>query len=347
MMARRGALVVLWLALLGTGLGLVTEHIGLKYVQGVIWPTDLYTFQQMQTGPIDVVIFGSSRASFAISPSAVDACLEESLGRPTQSVNLARTFSTALNADIVVRDLLVDSRIPDFLVLGVGPEFFNEHNHQMAPSIATHASIQDIPQVLRHTTSLTGLSAALWPLVRGAESLALFLSGRHEAETQLRWMMMHHGGGQFCFGSAVCEENNQRIKGNLSHRWASATSTMLPRLYEERFANYEVGTGLVHDRMLSLIAWSERNDVQLVIVQLPLHDSFLRRIPPEVFEAEEAYLRMLSGEHSILVHNAMGVSWARRRSQYIDPDHLAPAASKLLSDDICRGVLLNHIEDAR
>jgi hypothetical protein len=339
MMGRRGLLVVLCGILLGALLTGLTDRLGLKYVQGVIWPTDLYTFQHMDIDPIDVAIFGSSRASFALSPSALDACLSEELGRPTTSVNLARTFSTALTAEIVVKDLLVGDRVPKVLLLGVGPEFFNEHNHQMADSVATHADISDIPAVLWHADGLTGAVAGLWPLVRGASSLAIFLAGRHESEAQLRWMMLHHGGGQFCYGTPACVENNTRIRNNLSHRWAAATSTMLPRLADERFSRYVVGQGLVHQRMLDLIAWSEANDVTLSIVQLPLHDSFLTRIPPEVHQASEAYLRQLSQEHGIPVLNTVGPQWGQKQSYYIDPDHLGPQASELLSEHVCRGLV--------
>ncbi|MFT5684355.1 MAG: hypothetical protein ACI8RZ_005296, partial [Myxococcota bacterium] len=268
MMGRRGVLVVLWGILLGALLTSLTDAMGLKYIQGIIWPTDLYTFQHMETGPIDVVVFGSSRASFALSPSTLDLCLTTELDRPTSSFNLARTFSTALTADIVVRDLLVGDRIPKVLVLGVGPEFFNEHNHQITESVTAHANISDIPDALRHADGLTGMVGALWPLARGASSLSIFLAGRHESEEQLRWMMLHHGGGQFCFGTSECKKNNSRLRSNLSQRWSASTSTMLPRLKEERFSNYVVGEGLVHDRMLSLIAWSKENNVALTIVQL-------------------------------------------------------------------------------
>ena len=85
----RGRRVLGWTVLLVLVLTAVLEGLGFRYVQNVVWPTDLVTFQHMDTGPLDVVILGSSRASFAFSPTAIDRCLASELGGATRSVNLA------------------------------------------------------------------------------------------------------------------------------------------------------------------------------------------------------------------------------------------------------------------
>ena len=342
---RRGALVLLWGVLLGALLTEIVDRMGLKYIQGIIWPTDLYTFQHMPAPPLDVAVFGSSRASFALSPDAIDTCLSEELGRPTHSVNLARTFSTAFTARAIVRDLLHGAHKPKVLLLGVGPEFFNENNHQMAPSVATHADITDLPTTLRHARGLTGMVSALWPLVRGAESMSIFLSGRHETQDHLRWMMLHHGGGQFCYGTTTCTENNTRLRANLAHRWGTAVSTMLPTIGEERFSDYVTGSGMVHDSMLDLLAWSRAEGVQLGIVRLPLHDRFLSRIPPEATQKNEAYLRWLSQEEGIPVFSTDGPEWTKKKGYYIDPDHVGPRASERLSHHVCRRMLTDMLSE--
>lgn len=343
MMGRRGAMVVLWGVLLGALLTEATEQLGLKYIQGVIWPTDLYTFQHMPLNPIDVAVIGSSRASFALSPSALDGCLSQGLGRETTSINLARTFSTAFTADVIAHDLLSEERQPKVLLLGVGPEFFNENNHQMAASVAANSSVNDLPQTLRHAQGLTGVTAALWPLVRGGESLSIFLSGRHETERHLRWMMLHHGGGQYCYGTKGCVESNSNLERNLAGHWNIATNNMLPRIHEERFKNYVVGDGLVHDRMMSLIDWSTTHNVTLAIIRLPLHDIFLRRIPLEAAQSNEAYLRRLETEHGVPVLNGSSPQWSQRRLDYIDPDHLSARASLKFSEHVCQKMLLNML----
>ena len=338
-MGRRGALVILWGLLLSVLLSEAVDRLGLKYVQGVIWPSDLYTFQHMPLPPIDVAVLGSSRASFALPPSALDGCLSQRLQRKTTSVNLARTFATAFTAEDIARELLTDARRPKVLVLGIGPEFFNEHNHQLSASVAAHARISDLPQLLRYSRGLIDVTTALRPLVRSGESLSIFLSGRHQSEHHLRWMMLHHGGGQYCYGTQGCEISNTDLEHNLGGHWNIAVNNMLPRVQQERFSRYAVGTGLIHDRMMSLIRWSVENDVELVIVRLPLHESFLSRIPSEVILANEGYLHQLTSEHDLHVFNGNSPQWSQRRLDYIDPDHLSARAALKFSEQVCEKML--------
>ena len=92
---RHGLALLGWLVVFGLLLTAAVDRMGLKYVQGVIWPTDMHTFG-LHDGPrsIDVAILGSSRASFDLTPSVIDACLADKLSRPTHTVNLARVFAT-------------------------------------------------------------------------------------------------------------------------------------------------------------------------------------------------------------------------------------------------------------
>ena len=138
---RRGLAAIAGAALCALFCGIAVEALGLGQVRGIVWPTDLLTFDQIAWGPIDVAVVGSSRASFALSPDAVDDCLEGYLDRPTQTVNLARTYATAWTARGLVEELLDGERAPRVLLLAVGPEFFDEHNHQRALDAASHARL--------------------------------------------------------------------------------------------------------------------------------------------------------------------------------------------------------------
>ena len=85
-----GLRILAWLLTMCIGLSIAVRAAGLKYVQGIIWPTDLHSFRLMEIPPdsVDVVVMGSSRASFAITPSSLDLCLGRELGRPTRTYNL-------------------------------------------------------------------------------------------------------------------------------------------------------------------------------------------------------------------------------------------------------------------
>ena len=63
----RGLAVLGWLVAMLVALSLGTRAAGLKYVQGVIWPSDLNTFRYLPTDvPIDVAILGSSAGGWGL-----------------------------------------------------------------------------------------------------------------------------------------------------------------------------------------------------------------------------------------------------------------------------------------
>jgi len=319
-------------------LNLLVERAGLKYVQGVIWPTDLPAFAQLPSEPIDVAVFGSSRASFALPPDGLDFCLSETLGRPTNTVNLARTFATAYDAEVVVRDLL-DDNPPEVLVLAVGAEFVDEYNHQFSAGLAAHAGVADIPTNLAHARGLSDVFAAIFPIGRGAESAALYLSGRYDNEARLTWMMIHHGGGQFCYGNTPCERQNKAYEKLLSDRWDAVSANVLPTLREDRYEPYLVGDGQVHDGLLALLDWARARDVQVAFVKLPMHGDFQEGIPRSVRQSFTAYIDAIAEEHGAIVYDGHNRDYRTNRRWYLDPDHLNADGAKRFTKTVCRKVL--------
>ncbi len=335
----KGIAVALAAVLVSLLLTAINDRLGLKYVQGVVWPTDLYTFQHTDFGPIDVAVLGSSRASFGLAPSAVDTCLTEALGRPTQTVNLGRTFATALTAQALTADLLTGDKVPKVLVLAVGPEFFNEHNHQLSVGISGHADPADVPRLLRQARDLSAVMAALRPMARGPENLTRFLAGRHRTGGHLRWMMLHHGGGQFCYGSPECQTNNDAVMRSLADRWQLARAAMLPRLQRQRFSQYEVGRGPVHEAVLEMIAWTRAQGSTLALVKLPLHKLFIAEIPLQAIVDYNAYVDQLVATYDLPVFETSSPKWLTSRQRYMDPDHLSDDGSSRLSRVVCRDLL--------
>ena len=342
-MGGRGMQIVLWGLAVCLLLYGVQAAAGLKYVQGVVWPTDLYAFEHGVSGPIDVAVLGSSRASFSVSPSAVDLCLSERLGRATQTVNLARTFATARTTEQLSRALLAGERTPRLVVLAVGPEFFNEYNHQTAVSTAANADLQDLPAELLASRGLADVLGALRPLTRGPENLSLFLAGRHEGEAHLRWMMLHHGGGQFCYDEdgGACRTNNAAVMNTLRSRWNLMQTSLIPRVREERFTHYAVGDGLVADAEATFLARTAAEGTQVVLARVPLHHTFAAQIPPEVDALFTAHLEALAAQHPhVSLFVPSDPNWPSTRNRFIDPDHLSDDGSKRFSSELCLEALV-------
>lgn len=337
---RRGLAIIVW-GLLGCLLLYAVQHAaGLKYVQGVIWPTDIYAFQKATEGPIDVAILGSSRASFAVSPDQLDSCLGLRLPGDFQSVNLARTFATAQTTDQLRSDLLAGERTPSVLILVTGPEFFNENNHQLSESIAANSDLQQLPRMLARAGGLAAGLAALRPLTRGVENIAIFLSRRHESEALLRWMMVHHGGGQFCFSSDACDQNNKAMTALFRARWAMIQEKTIPTVREKRFSGYALGEGAVHEGFLSTIQWAEENGVALVLARPPFHQTFQDQIPTAVHHQIQTYTQAMEAEHGFSVFVTANRRWPKARPMFSDPDHLSPIGSRQYTEELCKKVIV-------
>jgi hypothetical protein len=343
-MMRHGLATIAWCLGLALALALAVPRLGLGHIQSVVWPADIHAFSQLPGGDVDVAILGSSRASFGLSPSALDRCLGEGLGRPTRTVNLARTFTTGFGAHRTWQTALAGDKRPRVLVLAVGPEFFDERNPQLPASLGQLATLGDLPQTLARVRSLDDLSGALRPLVRGIEVLPIALAHRDDEEAWLRWMMLHHGGGQFCFedGDAQegCRTNNRSVQTQLRNRWQTAVVDQLPGLAEVRYGDHTLGGGMVEAHTEALLAEARAADVPVLFVKLPLHRTWLDHTPDAVESAWSTHMERLGQREGVALHDAHTRRWITKRSLFIDPDHLGPKGSEALSDEVCRQSLL-------
>ena len=335
----RGLAILFWMVCVGVGTTAAVDALGLKYVQGIIWPTDLHRYAlQQDPRELDVAILGSSRASFGLTPAVLDQCLEGRLERPTHTVSLARVFGTGHTMRPLYRDLLHDHP-PKVVVLAIAPEALDDTNPKMATSIAGTASLPDIPRELVDARNLREGVAALRPVVRGVETLPFYLAGRHREEARLQWLMDHHGGGQWCTGSDACDRQNDDLEAVMSRRWDEAMRTVLGSVRMQHFGDYVAGEGRVHRAMLEVIEAARADGAQVAIVVMPLHEAFAAEIPAEVRQRFAATLDLLATEHGVPVYRPDVRRWARNKRAWVDPDHLARSASFDLSRAVCRDVV--------
>ena len=166
-------------------------------------------------------------------------------------------------------------------------------------------------------------------------SRAWLLSGERADINHLNWMMIHQRGGQFCFGSAVCEEHNRRFEGPLRNRWQMRIERILPTLTEERFGDWRIGAGQGHEALLELIAESRERGYDLLLVNMPVHQVYRDEIPPEDYAAYLDYITALSEEHGVPIFDANTPQWNHARDRFYDPDHLSSSGALLLSRALC------------
>jgi hypothetical protein len=342
----RGLAILGWLFTFLLALSLGTRAAGLKYVQGVIWPSDLNTFRHLPTDvPIDVAILGSSRASFDLPPAALDRCLSEKLGRPTRTVNLARAYANSSTLRSVAHDLLVAPRTPKVLLLALEAESLDAHNPQNASYVAYQAELEDIPNSIARADTLGQFFASFRPLIRGTESLALLLSRRPLAEARLRWMMIEFGGGQYCYTGEVCDKNNRDVESSVREGWTAVEKEQLANLATERFGHYQARTGRGRDDMDALLREAKERGSKVAIVNVPLHFRWMQATPPQVTAEYLEVENALAAAHDVPIYSANTPKRQLDARDYVDDNHLTASAALELSDAVCADFLAPLLRD--
>ncbi len=337
-MIRRGLTVLAWTIGLSAATTATAEMFGLAGVSGVIWPTDLYAFEQTWTGDIDVAVLGSSSASFGLSPSEIDNCLSSRLDRETTTVNLARAFSTAVVWHTLYRDYLGGKRTPKVLLLGLEPEALNARNHKLAENFSNDTHLRDLPSNLAGARTFREGMGALRPLTRGSESLGLLLAGRDHQEARLRWLMVHHGGGQYCFGSKACSRQNEAFEELQEPRWDRFLEHRLATWAGQRFSTWQGDSGIAWERLVDLVALARSRGTEIVAVNMPLHRLLAESIPTEVDNTYREAMTDLAQQQDFTWHDANKPGWQEARILYVDPGHLNSFGSRMLSDEVCSKV---------
>jgi len=326
---------VAWLLFWAVATTFATDALGIRHIQPVVWPTDIYSFERSPATTVDVAIYGSSRASLDVSPSILDDCLSEKLGRPTQSVNLARSFATGFSANTLLPTLFDERTPPKVILLAIGPEFLDETNHRLHLDVGFNSALPDVPSQLAAARSVSLAFGAMRPFVRGIESLAIFTTQRHKAEARLRWMMVHHGGGQYCEQGEVCVEQNTAHDAALVGRWDQHLATNVNVAETERFSRYDPDGPLVTGNLERFLEWATRHDVRVGVVVLPFHELYKRQIPMDVRRAFRGRLSRLAEEHNLRVYDVGALGWGKRRALYLDTDHLNAPGSAVFTRDVC------------
>lgn len=334
---RAAALLGALAALVGLADGLA-EALGLRWLQEVEWPTDLYAFGQLAPEPLDVAVVGSSRAHFGLPPSGLDVCLSARLGRPTRTVGLNRLTASAFTEDVLARDLLADTP-PAVLLVEVAPETVNARHFEMDYNLSSGAAIRDVPDCLLDDPGLDRAAACARPLVRGVENLAQLLQRPLDDTAHLRWMMTQHGGGQYCYADAACRARNAAYDTSRAGRWEKRLETVIGSVRSTRFRDYTIDGGLNGERLRALARREEARGVEVVLVNLPVHEVYQREVPAEVYQSFLTWAEALA--------TAEGATWvdlntpARQhdRAAFLDPDHLDADGAEALTRGLCEGAV--------
>ena len=119
-----------------------------------------------------------------------------------------------------------------------------------------------------------------------------------------------------------------------------AQEKMIPSVREERFSDYALGEGPVHEAFLRTLQWAAQEGVSVVLARPPFHHTFQDEIPTAVHQQTQQYIQSLKAEHDLSVFVSANRRWSRARPMYADPDHLSPIGSRQFTDELCKKVIV-------
>jgi hypothetical protein len=330
-----------WLGVGLAGANGLAGALHLEGVQAITWPTDLATLHAVDRhAPVDVAVVGSSRAHYALPPSALDACLSTALGRPTETVAVNRMRASGWALDLAVRDELTGPLRPRTLVVEVSPEMLSDHPFDLASNVVAAAHTRDVPACLG--AALDGdLPAATCarPLTRGVENLAFTLARPWSDHAHLTWMALHHGGGQYCYDDAACLARNGTYDAENAARWESRAARVLPQVASERFRDWALDGGLAARHVETLLERARADGQRVMLVNLPVSAAYQAQVPPAAYATTLAWVRAAAERHGATFLDANTPAWQADRTRFLDPDHLNAAGAAVLSREVCAALV--------
>lgn len=333
---RRGFRVLGWIAALLAFASVAAQTLGLKYVQEVEWPTDLFALAAVKpAAPLDIAIVGSSRSHYGFIPGAIDACLSERLARPTRTVSANRLAASSYATDIVARDLFSGDNAPKVLVIEVAPESLNANHFELDYNVASSADVRDTPECV--AAAMTGpptLASCARPLVRGVENLAFYLHRPATEHGHITWMALFAGGGQYCYGAPECEVRNAEYDQRHLGRWQTRIERVLPTVRAGRFVDYEVGSGLPSAHLVATLDRARSQGVATLVVNLPVSPTYQAEVPAEAYATYLAWVAPAASTHGGRFLDLNNPEW-KDRQEYLDPDHLNHKGALRLSMRLC------------
>lgn len=335
---RTGAAVLGWIALIVAVVGVVAQGTGLRWVQAVEWPTDLYTLAQLDPEPLDVAVVGTSRSHYGLPPSGLDHCLSDALGRDTRSVGLNRLTASAYTEDIVARDLLADTP-PRVLVVEMAPETLNAHHFEGDYNLASSAGLQDVPECLASVRSPRQASRCARPLFRGVENIAHYLARPWSDHAHITWMARNARGGQYCYDDDACRARNAAYDARMAGRWQHRMDTLVPTVAGERFQDYDAREGLNADHLRTLLDRESARGVQIVVVNMPVAAAYQAEVPDSVYAEYLAALQDTLGPRGVPLVDFNTAAWQEDRALWLDPDHLNSEGAERLTRALCEETL--------
>ncbi len=296
--------------------------------------------RQKYRRPPDVMILGSSRALRGVDPTVLEETLA-ARGYPGVSIlNMGLNGATARVMRLQVLDILRAAQRPRLIILADGLRAFNNNREDR-----TYREIASSPgyQLLTAQTPTPSANPSTKEVALGQRAVQALLPSFRDREGRREWLVSGYGGLTQALSDReeTLQANFPELKVEMDAKgFLAVNETFDPAAY---FANHRVasgefdsdyrnfnGTGEQMAAFYELAQFCQQQGIRLVVVNLPLHESYLdetRRRYEAFFNERMQKLATRLG----FVYLNLSERWHQNPELFSDPSHLNYRGARVVS----------------
>lgn len=321
----------------------------------------LYYRQVEEFGAPDVLIIGSSRALRGVDPTALSSALAE-MGYPDVDIfNFGINGATAQVADLVLRQILKPGQLPRLIIWADGARAFNSHADDVtyngitaAPAyqdllrgqldlpdagIPTTAGATEPPLVADEKGLNVSLTESYQAIDRWLSEQIATISGTYEERDQLKHLLQRGFTAAFPEVEATASAplaSASNLPADYEfvdvHGFLSLGVQFNPATYYQKYAkvsgdydrdylDFQI-RGTQEDALMTLLQYTQAQQVPIVFVNLPMTDQYLDAARLEHEQEFRDFMVRTSLQQSGFVFRDLGEQWQTQYDYFSDPSHL-------------------------
>ncbi|MFW6359200.1 MAG: hypothetical protein ACOC0N_08335 [Chroococcales cyanobacterium] len=279
----------------------------------------LYLSYLAAVGKPDVLIVGSSRAIQGIDPQTLQAELNRQGKGSLRVFNFGINGATAQVVDLLLREVLTPQQLPKLIIWADGVRAFNSGRvdktyNAIASSIGYQQLLAgDRPQLPNETLLPDGCEATEAP------SLSKTLSNL----TQSFLTRLTPFSGSMVYAAEIRDIDASGFLPETTRFNPSSYYRTHPRVagrYDGDYQNFNLG-GAQREAFDRVVAYTQQNDISLVVVSLPLTQDYLDSFRSR-WEQQFRQTMTQKAQQQGFIFVDQSRQWVNQNDYFADPSHL-------------------------
>jgi hypothetical protein len=289
---------------------------------------NIFAYQHAKE-PYDILFLGSSHIKKGVVSKVVEKELRELTGREVRAFNLGQRGAHILTNYAVLRDALENRKRPRVAVVELSPASLNFNNKDKEISLKYYCSQGDILRLLPSFRTKGEFQASLLGMFRGVTTLIDFVvnNPRRPEYAQEFAEILANGGGHLYEpkkNPLISRVSRSKEEQELRKRRRELATR------KRRLADYRID-GPSERIVNRMVALSEKKDVRLIFVDLPVTQEFRGFFSDGEYEIFLEYVEDLQVRPTVEFHNLSRERLMLTERDFADLDHLNKRGARILS----------------